>query len=75
MNSIQINPFFPNKPPYLLTVIYTNNKGVKVVRQTNNDYTAQKWETKFDGEIYVDTRYKARRRLYWYLWRKENYKK
>ena len=53
--------------PYLLHVVYKNAKGETVERLTNNSDTAQKWEIKFDAEIYVDTRYKARLRLYNYI--------
>ena len=69
-----LNIFDNNKPPYLLTVLYTDKKGNCKFRQTNDSDTAQKWEIKYNGDIYVDTRYKAKKRLYWYLWRKENYK-
>jgi hypothetical protein len=60
-----------NKPPMLLTVIYKDTKGNTKFRQTNNSDTANDWECKYDGEIYVDTRYKAKLRLYWYLWHKK----
>jgi hypothetical protein len=53
--------------PYLLHVVYKNSKGKTIERLTNDSDTAQKWEIKFDAEIYVDTRYKARLRLYNYI--------
>jgi len=65
-----INPFNPTKKPYLYTVLYNGNK----FRQTDNENTALKWSVKYNGQTYIDVRYKARLRLYWYLWRKENYK-
>jgi hypothetical protein len=50
--------------PYLLHVVYKNKQGKTIERLTNDSGTAQKLEIKFDAEIYVDTRYKARLRLY-----------
>jgi hypothetical protein len=50
--------------PYLLHVVYKNKQGKTIERLTNDSDTAQKWESKFDGVIYCDTRYKARLRLY-----------
>lgn len=68
-----LNVMDNDKPPMLLTVIYQDKKGNTKFRQTNDSDTANKWEYKYDGEIYVDTRYKAKLRLYWYLWRKNKY--
>lgn len=53
--------------PYLLHVVYKNAKGKTVERLTNDSDTAQKWEIKYNAEIYYDTRYKARLRLYNYI--------
>jgi hypothetical protein len=42
---------------------------------TNNQDVAEKKAAIDDGEIYIDTRYKAKLRLYRYLVRKELYPK
>lgn len=64
-----INPFNPNSKPFLYTVVYGSK-----YRQTNNIETALKWVTKYNGVLWEDVRYNARLRLYWYLWRKKEYK-
>lgn len=53
--------------PFLLHVVYTNDKGKLIERLTNDSDTAQRWESKYDAEIYCDTRYKAKLRLYNYI--------
>jgi len=53
--------------PYLLHVVYKNKQGKTIERLTNDSDTSQKWEVKHNAEIYVDTRYKARLRLYNYI--------
>lgn len=63
-----INPYNPKSKPYLFTVIFEGG-----FKQTNDENTAFKWEVKYNGTTYIDTRYKARLRLYWYLWRKKEY--
>ena len=52
-------------------VLYKDSKGNSKQRFTNDITAAEKWEIKYKGTIYIDTRYKAKLRLYWYLWRKK----
>lgn len=59
--------------PKLYTVIYKDSKGNSKYFYTNDNNTAEKKAALNDGEVYIDTRYKARLRLYWYLWRKKEY--
>lgn len=60
--------------PKEFTVIYKDAKGNSKQRETNDENTAFKWECKYNGTTYIDTRYKAKLRLYWYLWRKKENK-
>lgn len=60
--------------PKQYTVIYKDAKGNNKHRETNEVDTADKWKIKYDGVTWIDTRYKAKLRLYWYLWRKKEYK-
>lgn len=59
--------------PKKFTVIYSNSKGENVYKYTNDGQTAFKWEYKYKGTTYIDLRYKAKLRLYWYLYRKNEY--
>lgn len=59
--------------PKQYTVIYNKN-GKNCYSFTNSEDTAFKWSIKLNGVIYIDTRYKAKLRLYWYLWRKKDLK-
>lgn len=59
--------------PKLYSVFYTDKNGKRKFKETNNEQTALNWELKYNGTIYIDTRYKAKLRLYWYLWRKKEY--
>jgi hypothetical protein len=61
------------KPPKQYAVIYKDNKGKGKHKETNNEQTVMNWGLKFEGEVYIDTRYEAKKRLYWYLWRKKEY--
>ena len=61
--------------PYLYTVIYKDKKDNFKHKYTNDENTALNWKCRYNGEIYIDTRYKAKLRLYYYLWRKNEYSK
>ena len=54
-------------------VIYKDSKGKVKDYYTNNVDTAEKKAMLNSGIVYTDTRYKAKLRLYWYLWRKKEY--
>lgn len=53
--------------PYLLWVIYSNSKGVVKYRGTNDSDTADRLSIRYNGEVYIDNRYKAKLRLYNYI--------
>lgn len=61
--------------PKQFFLLYKDSKGIFKERHTNYENTALKWKYKYGGEVYIDTRYKAKLRLYWYLWRKNNQNK
>lgn len=56
--------------PYLFIVHYRDQKGNSKQFETNNEDTALKKEVQTDGQCYIDTRYKAKLRLYNYLQKK-----
>ena len=56
--------------PKLYTVIYKNSKGKNIFFETNNEDTALRKEVVKNGVTYIDTRYKAKLRLFNYLSRK-----
>ena len=60
--------------PKLYTVIWRDKNGKAKHFETNNEETAEKKTIINNGQTYIDTRYKAKLRLYWYIWRKENNK-
>jgi len=60
--------------PKEFTAIYKDKKGNTKYKYTNDETTAVIWRFRYDAEVYKDTRYKAKLRLYWYLWRKKEYK-
>ena len=53
--------------PHLYTVIYKNSKGKNVFFETNNEDTAFRKEVIKSGTTYIDTRYKAKLRLFNHL--------
>lgn len=55
--------------PYLYTVFYRDENGKSNFKETDNEQTALNWEIKYNGTCYIDTRYEAKKRLYWHLWR------
>lgn len=55
-------------------VLYGGKFNNEKQRYTNDEDTVLKWSVKYNGTVYIDTRYKAKLRLYWYLWRKKEYK-
>ena len=50
-----------------------NRYGAKKYKYNGQILTVKQWELLYNGTIYEDTRYQAKKRLYWYLWRKQNY--
>jgi hypothetical protein len=62
------------KQPKEFFVLYKNKKGEFKDFWTNDAETAERVSTIRCGTVYVDTRYKAKVRLHWYLVRKEMYK-
>ena len=56
--------------PHLYTVIYKNSKGKNIFFETDNEDTALRKEIIKNGVTYIDTRYKAKLRLFNYLSRK-----
>ena len=56
--------------PHLYTVIYKNSKGKNIFFETDNEDTALRKEVIKNGVTYIDTRYKAKLRLFNYLSRK-----
>jgi len=59
--------------PNEFMVLWKNAKGENCSKETNSLKVAQTLEMVNNGTIYIDTRYKAKVRLYWYLWRKKEY--
>lgn len=59
--------------PKLYTVIYKNSNGESMFFETNDEHTAEMKAIKTNGQSWIDTRYKARLRLYNYLQRKLMY--
>jgi hypothetical protein len=61
--------------PKKYSVLYGGKFNNEKQRYTNDENTAFKWSVKYNGIMYIDTRYNAKLRLYWYLWRKNEYNK
>ena len=59
--------------PKEFTVIWRDKKDNIKQFETNNENTAFNKSIRVEGTVYIDTRYKAKLRLYWYLWRKKEY--
>ena len=59
--------------PKEFTVIWRDKKDNIKQFETNDKNTAFNKSIRVDGTVYIDTRYKAKLRLYWYLWRKKEY--
>lgn len=59
--------------PKEFTVIWRDKKDNIKQFETNDENTAFNKSIRVDGTVYIDTRYKAKLRLYWYLWRKKEY--
>lgn len=59
--------------PKEFTVIWRDKKDKSRHFETNDENTAFNKSMKVNGTVYIDTRYKAKLRLYWYLWRKKEY--
>jgi len=53
--------------PHLYTVIYKNAKGKNIFFETNNEDIAERKAILKDGTTYIDTRYKAKLRLFNHL--------
>jgi hypothetical protein len=52
-----------NKPTEFFT-LSKNKKDKFIQRNSNDEIQCIKWKVKYGGEVYIDTRYKARLRLY-----------
>ena len=61
--------------PKLFTVIYKDSKGSNKYFETDNEETAQRKAILSNGQTWIDVRYKAKKRLYYYLLRKQMYTK
>lgn len=61
------------KEPKQFFALWKDPKGKWHQFDTNNEDVAYKKAVLNDGEIYIDNRYKAKLRLYWYLIRKALY--
>ena len=59
--------------PKEFTVIWGDKKDNIKQFETNDKNTAFNKSIRVEGTVYIDTRYKAKLRLYWYLWRKKEY--
>lgn len=59
--------------PKEFTVIWRDKKDNIKQFETNDKNTAFNKSIRVEGTVYIDTRYKAKLRLYWYLWRKKEY--
>lgn len=59
--------------PKEFTVIWRDKKDNTKQFETNDKNTAFNKSIRVEGTVYIDTRYKAKLRLYWYLWRKKEY--
>jgi hypothetical protein len=55
------------KEPKIFTCIWTNTKGEFKYFYTNDEHTALNKKIKHAGEVYIDTRYAAKMRLYKYI--------
>lgn len=61
--------------PKLYTVIYKDDKGKFKYFFSNNLDLCEKKAALNDGDIYIDNRFAAKVRLYWFLVRKQLYPK
>ena len=61
------------KLPKQFFALWKDPKGKWHQFDTNDQNTAEKKAAINDGEIYIDLRYKAKLRLYWFLVRKQLY--
>ena len=61
------------KLPKQFFALWKDPKGKWHQFDTNDQNTAEKKSAINDGEIYIDLRYKAKLRLYWFLVRKQLY--
>lgn len=61
------------KLPKQFFALWKDAKGKWHQFDTNDQNTAEKKAAINDGEIYIDLRYKAKLRLYWFLVRKSLY--
>lgn len=61
------------KLPKQFFALWKDSKGKWHQFDTNDQNTAEKKAAINDGEIYIDLRYKAKLRLYWFLVRKQLY--
>lgn len=59
--------------PKQFFALWKDPKGKWHQFDTNNQDVAEKKAAINDGEIYIDLRYKAKLRLYWFLVRKQLY--
>lgn len=60
----------PSTKPRLFTTIWTNAKGEFKYFTTDSEDAALKAKVRRNGEVYIDTRYAAKLRLYNYMMRK-----
>lgn len=61
------------KLPKQFFALWKDGKGKWHQFDTNDQNTAEKKAAINDGEVYIDNRYKAKLRLYWFLVRKQLY--
>ena len=54
-------------------VLYGGKNNNSKQRFTNEENTALKWASIYRGTVYIDNRFEAKKRLYFYLLRKKMY--